>query len=156
METPTAQEREITVADLDALVVEYFDLQQNEKVEAEAALTAVNIHIAKIEAKLVMFLKALKRKNYTHPRGTVGIKPQWRVGMPQTDADKAALFGWLRERGVFDRYATVNAQSLNSLWNAEREAAIKEDPMAAVTFNLPGLPAPKLYEGLSKRKGKEE
>lgn len=152
---PASPAQEITVTDLDALIVRYFDTLQKDKVVAEAQLTAVNKEIMSIEGKLVAYLKALNRKNYQHPRGTVGISAKWRVGMPANDLDKAALFSWLKEQGIYDKLATVNSASLNSLWNQEREAAIKADPTAALTFNLPGLPAPKMFEALTKRRGGE-
>lgn len=155
-ELPATPDRTITVADLDALVIEYFDIIQKTKVEAEKVVTAININIASIERRLVAYLKVLERKEYKHPRGTVRISPKWSVNMPQTDADKKALFDWLRSKGIYDKYATVNSSSLNSLWNAEREAAIKEDPTAALTWNLPGLGTPKLFEALGKNKGKGE
>ena len=149
-------EPQITVADLDALITQYFDTLQKDKVIAEEQLTAVNKNIAQIEGKLVTHLKALGRKEYKHARGTVGISNTWRVNGPQTDADKAALFAWMKEQGIYEKYAGVNVQALNALWKAEREAAIKADPDAAITFALPGVGPAKLFEKLTKRKGNEE
>ena len=146
----------LTVADLDALIIKYFDTIQGEKKKAEDALTAVNISIQGMESRLVSALKALNRRDYKHPRGTVRIDNQWRVNLPANDLDKSLLFDWLKKKGIYDRMATINSTSLNSLWRQEREAAIKEDPAAAVTFNLPGLGAPKLFEALRKTKGAGE
>lgn len=151
--SPTAS---ITVADLDALVIRYFNTLQIDKVKAEAALSTVNKEIMAIEAKLVAYLKVLCRKEYKHPRGTVKIVNKWRVNGPQTDADKAQLFAWLKERGIYDKYATVNVASLNALYLAEWEALKKTDPAAALTFSMPGIGDPKLFESLGKNKGKGE
>lgn len=146
----------ITVADLDALIVKYFDILQIDKIKAELALTTVNKEIGSIESKLVTYLKALDRREYKHPRGTVKVVNKWRVNGPQTDADKAALFAWLKERGIYDKYATVNVASINALFLAEWEAMKKADPEAALTFNMPGIGAPKLFEALGKKRGNEE
>lgn len=151
---PVEDAREITVADLDALIILYFDTLQIDKVRAEAALSVVNKAILSIEAKLVTSLKALNRKEYKHSRGTVKISNKWRVNGPQTDADKAALFDWLKERGIYDKYATVNVASLNSLYMAEWEALKKTDPEAALCFSMPGIGERKLFETISKNKGK--
>lgn len=146
----------VTVAALDALVVKYFDTLQIDKVRAEAALSVVNKEIQLIELKLVEHLNALGRKEYRHARGLVKTSVKWSVGNPVSDQDKGQLFAWLREKGIYDKYAVVNNASLNTLWRAEREAAIKEDPSAVLTFNLPGLPPPRSFEGISKRKGNGE
>lgn len=146
--------RTVTVADLDALVIDYFD-KLKEKEEFEEIVTRCNIQIASIEAKLVNYLKALNRMDYKHPRGTIAYDIKWRVNGPQTDDDKRALFAWLKEQGIYDKYATVNVQSLNSLYFAEMGAAVREDPEAAITFSIPGIGERKMFEKLSKRKGKE-
>lgn len=153
---PTEPAVQVTVADLDALVIKYFDTLQIDKVKAEAALSVVNKEIMSIEGKLVSYLKALSRKEYKHPRGTVRVVNKWRVNGPQTDADKAQLFAWLKERGLYDKFATVNVASLNSLYMAEWEALKKTDPEAALTFSMPGIGERKLFESLGKNKGKGE
>lgn len=152
---PPAPALDVTAADLDKLVVEYFDMQK-EKEAREALVTETNKKIMGLEARLATYLTALGRKNYAHPRGTVGIKISERVNLPQTDADKMLFFEWLRSKGIFEKYATVNAQSLQSLYFAEMEAAIKADPTAALTFSLPGIGERKRFEGISKRKGIEQ
>lgn len=146
---------DVTVVELDNMVAHYFAMQRT-KEDREAQVTAINKEIMALESKLVDMLKMLGRKDYRHPAGTVSIKQRWSVGLPQTDEDKAAFFAWLRERNIFEKYATVNSASLNSLWAAEREAAIRQDPTSVLTFNIVGLPAPRLFEGLSKRKGNSE
>lgn len=142
----------LTVEDLDALVESYFKVQA-EKAEAEDDVRKINIVLAQMEAKLVEYLKAVGRKDYKHASGTVKLAPRWSVTMPATDLEKQTFFSWLKDKGIFDRYATVNSRSLQSLWNAERDAAIKEDPAAALDFNLPGLGKPSYFEGINKRKG---
>lgn len=144
---------EVTVTDLDKLVVEYF-VKQAEKKDKEAVVSAVNKEIAAIEIKLANYLKALNRTDYKHTAGTVRAVKKWRVNMPATDADKAALFDWMRERGIFDQYATVNANSLNSLYMAEWEKVKRESPEDALTFTLPGIGERKLFETIGKNKGK--
>lgn len=152
---PAAPAAEVTVQQLDTLVIEYFK-KRKEKEEREARVKEINKEIVSIEGKLVTYLKALGRRDYKHAAGSVRISPKWSVSMPQTDADKAALFQWLREKGIYDKYATVNSAALQSLFNAEREAAIAADPEAALTFSIPGVGPAKLFEGIGKTKGKGE
>lgn len=156
MEHALPPEPQLTAADLDALVIKYFDLLQIDKIRAEAALSVVNKEIGGVEAKLTTHLKALGRRDYRHARGTVKIVNKWRVNGPATDEDKFMLFGWLKQRGIYDRCATVNVASLNALYMAEWEALKKTDPEAALTFSMPGVGAPKLFESIGKHKGKGE
>jgi hypothetical protein len=138
----------ITVEALDQLVDDIF--AKRREIEAlEEQVTALNKQKAELEGRAVGYLRALGRENYKGRSGTIGISEKWRVNLPQTDEDKQALFNWLRDRGIFDKYATVNANSLNSLFMAEWEAAKKAGDLE---FALPGIGAPKLFEGLSVRK----
>ncbi len=153
--SPSESAPEVTVQQMDELVTLYFN-KQKEKAEKELIVSAVNKEIASIENMLANYLKALNRTDYKHASGTVTAAKKWRVNMPETDADKANLFGWLRERGIFDKYATVNSNSLNSLYMAEWEKVKRESPLDALTFTIPGIGAPKLFESIQKRKGKGE
>jgi hypothetical protein len=146
MENQTAS---VTVADLDALVRQIFD-QKLLIEEAEAGVTVLNKELARLEEKAVVCLEELERDNYKTEFGTIYINEKWRVNMPQTDEDKQALFGFLREKGIFDKYATVNSNSLNSLYMAEWEAAIEDGK--GMEFSMPGIGAPKLHKALGKRK----
>jgi hypothetical protein len=133
------------VADLDQLIE---DLAKKE-IEAEKigeSLKAVNKEIARLEGRVVSHLKDLEREEYLSPLGKVKIKQKWRVNMPADDIAKKALFEHLRERHIFDKYATVNSNSLNSLFLRDWDEA--KERGEGMTFSMPGIDAPKLFEAL--------
>jgi hypothetical protein len=72
-----------------------------------------------------------------------------KVKTPKTLEEKAAFFDWLKtkhgEDGFFT-YATINYNSLNSLYNAELAESGEEQ------FTLPGIPAPENEVRLSIRR----
>lgn len=139
----------VTVADLDALTDEIFKKRVEIDAHAEVG-KALNKDLVALKEKMVVFLKELNRDNYKTPHGTVSILQRWRVGLPQTLEDKKALFGWLQEKGIFDEYVSVNSQSLNSLYMGEWDEAKKRGE--GMTFKIPGVGDPKLFEDLGMRK----
>lgn len=131
----------VTVADLDALGKEIVSLK--DKIERmEADLTAENKALAKLHEKAQHYLKELGRDNYKTPFGTIYRAEKWQYKLPQTDSDWDNFFDWLRERGIYDQYVTVNAASMSSLCEAERKALEQQGEF----FNVPGIEAPKLFE----------
>ncbi len=142
-------DEKVTVADLDALVADIFE-QRKKIEESEAATSLLNIELTKMKAKALNYLKSLGRDDFKSPMGTIRASLKWRVNLPASDEDKAKLFEHLRERGLFDRYATVNSQSLNSLFMADWEAAKEEG--RGMEFKMPGIGEPKSFEDLNVRK----
>jgi hypothetical protein len=112
----------------------------------ENLVSQENKELTEAKAKFVLYLKELGREDYKSGRGTLSIQSKWRVALPATDEAKAKFFEWLREKGIFDKYATVHSASLNSLYNAEWEAA--KDRGEGLSFSIPGVPEPKLFEDL--------
>lgn len=110
--------------------------------ELEEMTKHINKTVMRLEQKAGSYLKALKREDYISPYGVVQIMGKWSVRMPKDDESKMLTFGWLKEKGIFERYATVNVRSLNSLYMKEWEAAKKKDPDAWMTFSIPGVDAP--------------
>lgn len=145
-QTPVAS---VTVAELDTLVKEIFE-KRREIEEQDSKVTALNKELALLKAKAVTYLKELGRESYPTPFGTVSVSQKWRVNMPKTDDDKAALFAYLKDKGVYDHYATVNSNELNAFYMKEWEAAKKNGD--GVTFAMPGIEPPKLFEDLGMRK----
>lgn len=146
---PAQASAPVTVADLDDLVKTIFE-QRVKIEESEKVTSELNKELALLKAKAVNYLKELGRENFKSPFGTISVNQKWRVSLPQTDEDKAALFNWLRGQGLFDKYATVNSQSLNSLYLAEWDAAKARGE--GMTFSMPGIGEPKLFEDLGVRK----
>lgn len=147
---------EITVEQLDGLVQEYRAIQECIE-EKELELKPMREEKEKIAAKLMGILKTLKKKNYKCEAGTFSIVEKTRVSLPQTDEDKEALFNWLKERGLYHAYATVNSNSINALYNAEFEQVKKtNDPELIMDFKIPGLGEPKVHEIVSFRRSGEK
>jgi hypothetical protein len=140
-----------TVKELDELVEQIF--AQREKIEEmDAAVTVENKILAALEKKAADWLDELGRDKFQSPKGTVYVQEKWRFNLPQTDEDKKLFFDWLRAKGIFDKYATVNSNSYNSLLLAEWEAA--KEAGEGMHFSVPGVPEPKFNRLLGVRKGK--
>ncbi len=155
-----SHEGEITIKCIDELIEDSVELEQ-----CVADLSAVSVTLNKLRmrmaSKAACFLKALGREDYDSPTGTIKIKKEWAIRMPKDDDDKKLLFEYLRERGMFDRLATVNVASFKAFFKADWKAAAKKDPDALVLFTMPGVSQPVLDEhtvikGLKAATNKEE
>lgn len=149
METPEKQA--ITVQQLDALCKEIAD-QRNTCDEYEAKATEQNKTLAALEAKAVEYLEALEREKYQSEYGTISIKENWRVNLPDSPDNWSKLFGYFRERECFDGMITVNSNKLNSFYKEEQKIA--EEEGRVMEFAIPGLNPPKLHRSLAYRKAK--
>ena len=141
----------ITVTEFDNLIKSIFDME-NEIEADEEKVKEKQRKLDSLKAKTVIALKEQERSSYKCEHGTVTISEKWRVKLPSEDADKKALFDHLRERGIFEKYATVNANSLNSLYMQDWEAAKKAGE--GMEFRMPGIGDPSLFEALKITKGK--
>lgn len=127
---------QITVAELDGVIAELAQ-KEAEAEEISLQLKAKNKEIAALEAKISSVLELLERDEYDCPVGKISIEEILSVKNP-SDENKHLLWSWMREKGVYDRYAQVHATALKSLFKEELALAIKngEDPL---TFALPGM-----------------
>jgi hypothetical protein len=142
METPT-----VTVADLDKLAEDI--RAQNEKIEKmESELTVENKALQVLLTTASAHLKELDRENYKAPHGTIYSVKKWQYTLPKTQETKEAFYQWLRDRGIYEQFITVNHTSFSSLCEKERDALEKEGEF----FNVPGVEQPKLYETTRFRK----
>lgn len=141
----------LTVEDLDQFVKQIND-KRLEEAARDIEIKAIRADIDKLEAKAVAVLKELGRKNYPSPFGTISVVEKWRVSVPKTDADKMAFFEHLKSRGIYEKYVTINSNSLQSLFLTDWEEARKEG--RGMEFVMPGIEAPKLHESLRFAKAK--
>ena len=149
MSTEVETEKQVSVQEMDAMVKELFELRA--EIEAkESVIKELNKTLAKKQGEFTACLKALGRENYKSDHGTVSVVQKWRVSVPQTEEAKQAFFAHLKERGVLWQYATVNSNSLNSLFMADWEAA--QERGEGMEFKMPGVSEPKLFETISMRK----
>lgn len=134
---------QISVKELDT-ILEKLGVLEEEKSQIEETLKAKNKEISSVEVRISEVLKSLEREEYDSPHGKVFFKEIFNVKMPEEER-KEELWNWMREKGIYDRYATVNANSLKSLFRAERQVAIDsgEDPL---TFALPGMEPATIFE----------
>lgn len=144
----------VTVRDLDDLIAKISFLEKDKEM-FDQKIKEINKELMKHEATATRYLKELNRNEYDTPIGKLKISEKWHVNLPDTDLAKLEFFEWLKSQGIFEKYATINSRSLQSLYKAEMENAKErgEDPL---TFSLPGIPAPKLYEqtDFKSKKGK--
>src|ERR1700744_3698437 len=113
---------EITINEVDELFKNIAKVEA-EISEVEAVLTGLNKVMNQLKYRGMAYLKELGRTEYESPVGKMEIKSKWKVRMPENDLDKLAFFEHLKERGVFERYATVHAGSLNAYYKAEWDIA---------------------------------
>lgn len=135
----SSQQIKVTVEDLDKLLVDL--VAKEDEVDAQKEImTKLNKEYSALEFKIAAYLKDLGREEYIHAVGKFEIKTKWRVNLPQSDIEKKHFFDHLRERGIFDKFATVNSNSLNALYRQDWEAA--KERGEEMTFQMPGIPAP--------------
>lgn len=139
----TTEAKTLTVDDLDQFVKNIKDKKAEIK-QIETQLTALNKELSSLEGRATAVLKELDRNNYVSPHGTIFMKRKWRVNLPKDDIEKMKLFEHLKERGIYEKYATVNSNSLNSLYLADWAEAQKEG--RGMEFSMPGIDSPKLHE----------
>ena len=131
----------ITVAQMDALTLEIRDLK-DEKALVEYKAKELAGKIQNLEVKALAALDELQKDNYRGPGGILTQGKKFQVTMPKDDASKMELFEFLKREGIFEKYATVSSQALNSLYN---EARAEAEANGELTFSMPGVGEAKLY-----------
>lgn len=114
-----------------------------------------NRKLEELEGQMLVYLNHFRKTSYDVAGvGTLYITTRSSVLIPRSPEDKKALLSWLRSKGeaVYLDKVSVNAQTLNSLYNEEHEIAEREGSLD--TFFIPGVGAPKKMQVLSLRKGK--
>jgi hypothetical protein len=90
-------------------------------------------------------------KQHIPNHGTLFFREYARLSAPKEIADKQRLWDYFKKRGIAWEMFSVNSQTLNSYYNAEREALEGE---AKLNFTLDGCGQPNVYRALQVRKGK--
>lgn len=144
----------ITVEEFDRLVGHIYNVKSDISALREKAAEKEK-ELFGLKARAIAALKEFGRHNYQTPKGTISLRNTLQVSLPKTEQDKAAMFAWMRERGVYEKYATVNHHALKSLVKAHLEEleATGGDPI--LDF-IPGVPAPSLFQDLTFTKGRGE
>lgn len=142
----------VTVKDLDLLIGKLAK-KEDEYEKAKAQATEIFKEKNRLEYQVVAHLKDLGRDSYDSPLGKAKIVEKWRINLPKEELAKKELFDHLRERGIFDALATVNSNTLNSLYMKDWAAA--KERGEGVTFFMPGVGAPIPNESLNFKQKKQ-
>lgn len=140
----------VTINDLDMAVK---DMQQKKEVYEEAKAASNDAHASLEAAKenLLSLLTSAGKSSYkVDGIGTVSVVDKLKVSMPTSPEQKEAFFQWLRDNegaDGFNHYATVNYNSLNSLYNMKFDQAVDKSE-----FNIPGIDSPEHTTELRFRK----
>jgi len=108
---------------------------------------SANLEIA--EGKALEVLVASNLKSFKSAHGTVGVTVRTSVKTPKTLEEKAALFAYLKEIGMYDELVSVNSTTLNSLYKSKLEEA---QAQGQDDFVLPGVGEPSISQIISFRK----
>jgi hypothetical protein len=94
-------------------------------------------------------LKDLKLEKLDGPAGKFHVRHLLQVKMPGEER-KEELWAWMRARGIYDKYATVQANSLKSLFETEMDIAAEEqgEDFDPITFTLPGMDPATFFDDL--------
>jgi hypothetical protein len=139
---------DITLKEFEALIEKAYWLKK-EKEEYEAKAEKVGEELEGIKTQLLAFMEEFDKTSYKSKFGTIIAAKKLSVKTPKDPESKAAFFAWLDSKGIKDQLLTVNSKTLNSLYEAEFEAA-KE--AGADNFSIPGIEAPTVYTQLQMRK----
>lgn len=116
--------------------------------EDKRALSAKTEALDALELETFDLLKRAKLDSFKSSVGTIGRSYRSWVTMPKTEEEKKALFDYLQKNNKFWEYATVNSNSMNSLFQEEWDKVKNHNPEDAVNFRIPGLSEPKMKENL--------
>jgi hypothetical protein len=136
------------IEELNAQVARIKDLRDD---EAKAALekSAISKELEGAEKRMLEMLEEANLKSFKTPLGTVSMTTRQSVRLPQSDAERAALYEYLRSKDKYDLVVKPNSASLNSLWKEEFEEATTRGD---VDYSMPGVEGVNITLNLSFRK----
>ncbi len=106
-----------------------------------------------LKAQIAGYLKELNEKEYLCKFGKISIEQKWNVKLPQGDDNKKLTFGWMKEKGIFDKYATIHAGSFKTLVLAHQNEVLNRGG-DIITEMIPGVEMPTCFEDIKIKKGK--
>lgn len=143
----------ITTAQLDTLAAEYqaaWDKYEEAKAESDRLFKVQEA----MENKLIEAMElAGKTKYIVEGQGTYYFTNRLTVPTPKSNAEKTALFNYIKQKHGPDFLMTVtsiNHQTLQSFYKSEFEANAEKNP----AFKIPGLQEPTNKRSLGFRKEK--
>lgn len=142
---------EISVEEMDQAVKDLRAIRDQYALE-NAKVKEMYIQVKDAEEKVMSMLKrAGKSKYIVEGVGSISLTETLSVQTPKTPEAKQAFFNWLKEEMGEDgyyTYATVNSNSLNSLYRQK----VEEYGERGEVLDIEGLEPPTSYTKLSLRK----
>jgi len=114
----------------------------------EEAAKAKREELDNLNSQILLLLEAHGKTSWQTPLASFDIRERTSVKIPRENMDKAALFQWLKDKGIFWQTVGVNSQTLNSLYKNEMESAAHDGR----EFHIPGLQAPEVFKTITIRK----
>lgn len=139
----------VTLQQMEALCKRLAEAKE-EAARATAAKKAADTIVTECELSIIAALEGSDMFTFKSKYGTATRQLKTSVRLPQTDAEKAQFFDWLKQEDLFDKMISVNSRSLNSLYSEKFEAA--KELGEGVEFSIPGLNHVTAYEELSFRR----
>jgi len=136
------------MGEFDTLGLQLIDVDEEIK-GLEAQLKTLQEKKRDISERIIHVLKEYDKTNYQIGGKKLILSQRATVPTPKTEEEKRALFAWLEEKGIYWQYASVNSQSLNALYKAERDAAVERQDL---DFKIPGVGEENIQWTLSIRK----
>ena len=133
---------------LTAQVARIKELREKEA-EAKMAKSVISQELEGAEKRMLEMLEEANLKSFKTPFGTVTMTTLQSVKLPQSPEDKAALYEYLRNMGMYDAVVKPNSQALNALWKEKFEEA---QMSGATDFEMPGVSGVSINLNLSFRK----
>lgn len=120
--------------------------------DIETTLKALNERKREATDKIIFILQKMDKTSYQVKGRKLILSQRATVQTPKTKEEKEAFFNWCREKGdaVYWQYVSVNSQSLNALYKAERDAAAEAKDLSWT--GLPGVGKESIAYTLSIRK----
>jgi len=135
------EKEEISVADLDGAITEMRETRTDYKAKKKVSSEA-HAKYKKATDVVIDMMKRAKKSNYqVDGIGKVVVYDTCKVKMPSDHDNKGKLFKWLNDNlgaDGFLTYATINYNSLNSLFNEHTTINAEKGE----SFTMPGVAEP--------------
>jgi len=133
-------------------IVDAVYMQKKAVDAAKLEHTKQNTLLEELKARVLAYLEEHELPNFATETCTVSQITKMSVKVPKELEGKQELFTFLESkygREVLLNMLSINANTFNSFYNAEEEAAAKKGEL---DFVMPGVEAPKPYTRLNVRK----
>jgi hypothetical protein len=137
VETSEAKQM-VTVDELEAMTSSIAEKRQ-EVAELSRQKTAKQDELDLMEERMMLLLEQSGKHDYHGEAGTFYISSRETVKVPKDLDSKRELFDYLRAKGIFEELVSVNSQTLNAFYKAEKKAAEENGNWG---FTLPGVGEP--------------